>query len=204
MNVRLNGDVLKEVESFKYLGSVISRGGGVSKDVRQRTSEGAVAYGAMRSIWRERKVGMRVKCALYESIVVPKGTYAAESWGLRVEERKKLNVMEMNCLRNMCGVTRRDMVRSEVVRRRVGVVKKMEERVDERVLSWYGHAERMNSERITQIVYESKVDGSRGKGVPPKGWMSGVKDAVEKRGMTVEKPNPEVELLLLSAGLKSG
>ena len=119
LNVRLNGDVLEEVESFKYLGSVISRGGGVSVDVRQRMSDGAAAYGAMKSIWRVKEVGVRVKRALYESIVVPKVLYGAESWGLRSEEREKLNVMEMSCLRNMCGVTRRDRVRSEVVRRRV-------------------------------------------------------------------------------------
>ena len=63
----------------------------------------------------------------------------------------------------------------------------MEERVDERVLSWYGHAERMNSERMTKRVYESKVDGPRGRGRPPKGWMSGgVMVALEKRGMTIE------------------
>ena len=89
-------------------------------------------------------------------------------------------------MRNMCGVTRRDRVHNEVVRRRVGVVKKLEERVDERVLSLYGHAERMNSERMTKRVYESKVDGPRGRGAPPKGWKSGVKGALEKRGMTIE------------------
>ena len=40
LDVRLNGVVLEEVESFKYLGSVISKGGGVSEDVRQRVSAG--------------------------------------------------------------------------------------------------------------------------------------------------------------------
>ena len=62
---------------------------------------------------------MRVKRGLYESIVV------ATAWrgalGLKGAERKKLNVMEINCLRNMCGVTRRDLVCNEEVRRRVRV-----------------------------------------------------------------------------------
>ena len=100
LNVRLNWEVLEEVESFKYLGSVISKGVGVSKDVRQRVSEGAAAYGAMKSIWRTKEVGMRVKKGLYESIVVPTVMYGGESWGMREEEKRKLNVMEMNCLRN--------------------------------------------------------------------------------------------------------
>ena len=44
----------------------------------------------------------------------------------------------------------------------------------------------MSGERLAKRVYESKVEGVRGRGRPPKGWLSGVRDAVEKRGMTVE------------------
>ena len=43
--------------------------------------------------------------------------------------------MEMNCLRNMCGVTHRDRVKNEEVPRRVWVDRSMSDRVDERVLS---------------------------------------------------------------------
>ena len=61
--------------------------------------------------------------------------------------------MEMNCLRNMCGVTRRDRVRNEEVRERVGVDIALADRVEERVLSWFGHVE-----RLTKRVYESDND----------------------------------------------
>merc|ERR1712212_500081 len=87
----------------------------------------------------------------------------------------------MNCLRNMCGVTRRDRVRNEEVRERVGVDIALADRVEERVLSLFGHVERM-----TKRVYESNMGGVRGRGRPPKGCLTGVRDAVEKRGMTVE------------------
>ena len=36
LRVRLNGELLGEVESFKYQGSIISKDAGVSMDVRQR------------------------------------------------------------------------------------------------------------------------------------------------------------------------
>ena len=41
--------------------------------------------------------------------------------------------MEINCLRNMCRVTRRDLVCNEEVRRRVRVDRKLLDKVDERV-----------------------------------------------------------------------
>ena len=82
----------------------------------------------------------------------------------------------------MCGVTFRDRVQNEEVRRRVGVDRSMSDKVDERVLSWFGHVARMSGERLTKIVYELKVGGSRGRGRPLKGWMKGMKECCgEKR-----------------------
>merc|ERR1712074_215730 len=71
------------------------------------------------------------------------------------------------CLRSMCGVTRMDRVRNEVVRERVGVPEKLSGRVDRKVLKWFGHVERMGSDRMTKRVYVSEVDGERGRGRPP-------------------------------------
>ena len=93
--------------------------------------------------------------------------------------------MEMKCLRSMFGVTRLDRIENVELRRRVGVSRTMGVRAQEKALSWYGHMERMNGERLTKRVYESEVEGARGRGRPPKGWMSAVKDALEERSMTV-------------------
>ena len=57
---------------------------------------------------------MRARKGLYESNVVPTVLYGQDLWGLKDDGRTKINVMKMNCLRNMCGVTRRDFVSNEV------------------------------------------------------------------------------------------
>ena len=41
-----------------------------------------------------------MKRELYEGVVVPKVTYGVETWGMRMDERHNLNVMEMKCLRS--------------------------------------------------------------------------------------------------------
>ncbi len=69
---------------------------------------------------------MSAKRRLYKG-VVPTALYGAETWNMGAAGRKRLNVMEMRCLRNMCGVTRMDRVRNEEVRRRTGVVKELAE-----------------------------------------------------------------------------
>ena len=185
LSVRLNGEVLEEVESFRYLGSEICRSAKMSVEVEQRMKEGMAAFGAMKSIWRVKEVGMKAKKTLYESIIVPTVLYGGEAWGLKKAERERLDVMEMKCLRSICGVTRLDRIENVELRRRVGVSRPMGVRAVEKLLSWFGHMERMKGERLTKRVYESEVGGARRRGRPPKGWMDAVKDALKERGMTV-------------------
>ena len=183
VKIQLNGEILEEVNSFRYLGSMVSRGSGVHVDVKHKIMQGRAVCGALRRVWTNRKLGMDVKKVLYEGIVVPTVLYGGETWGLKVTERKKLNVMEMNCLRSMCGVNRRDRVRNEDIRQRVGICHELAERVDMKVLSWYGHVMRMNESRLTLRVYESKVEGYRGRGRPKMSWREGVKKALIVRGL---------------------
>ena len=72
-------------------------------------------FEAMKRLWIVRSVNFKAIRELYERVVVPTVMYGSEAWGLRVEERRKLDVMEMRCLRSMCGVTRMDRLRNEVV-----------------------------------------------------------------------------------------
>merc|ERR1712074_59765 len=61
-------------------------------------------FGAMKKMWKSRSLSVDLKRELYERIVVPTVMYGSESWGMKVEERGKLDVAEMKCLRSMCGV----------------------------------------------------------------------------------------------------
>ena len=60
---------------------------------------------------------------------------------MRSAESRKVNVLEMKCLRSLVGVSRSDRVTNEEVRRRAGIERKLESRADER---WFGHVETMN------------------------------------------------------------
>ena len=60
-------------------------------------------------------------------------------------ERRKVNVLEMRCLRSLVGASRIDRVRNEEVRRRAGIERVLASRADQRVLSWFGHVEKWMS-----------------------------------------------------------
>ena len=41
------------------------------------------------------------------------GIVRSKAWGMRSAERRKVNVLEMKCLRSLVGVSRMDRVRNE-------------------------------------------------------------------------------------------
>ena len=99
----------------------------------------------------------------------------------RHAERRKVNILEMKCLRSLVGVSRTDRVRNEEVRRRAGIERELASRADQRVLRWCGHVERMNEYRMARRLLIAEVSGGRVRERPRLGWMDGVKVALGNR-----------------------
>ena len=92
MDLSLNGEMLEKVDLFKYLGSIVSKNGGVVDDMISRVNEGAKVFGALSRIWKVGSFGMGVKKIMYERIVVPTLVYGAKTWCLNAREKMRLNV----------------------------------------------------------------------------------------------------------------
>ena len=71
----------------------------------------------MKRIWKVGSLGIDFKRMKYERIAVPTLLYRAETLGLKAREKRRLNVMEIMCLRRIFGVPIRDRVRNEEIRR---------------------------------------------------------------------------------------
>ena len=57
-----------------------------------------------------------------------------------------------------------DRVRNEEVRTRAGIEKELASRADQRVLRWFGHAERMDEYRMARRVLMAELSGGRVRG----------------------------------------
>ena len=113
MHVILKGEPLEEVDCFKYLRSQASADGGCEKDVVHRMKEGSGPSVAMKRVLSNRRLGIKTRKCLYEGVIVPTALYEAEAWGMKSAERRKVNVLEMKCLRSLDDVSLMDRVRNE-------------------------------------------------------------------------------------------
>ena len=155
MHVILNSKALEQVDCFKYLGSQVAADGGCERDGVHRMNEGYRASRALKNVLRNRGLGIKAKKCLYEGVIAPTALYGADALGMRSAARRKVNVLEMKCLRSLIGVSRIDRVRNEEVRRRAGIEMELASRADQRVLRWFGHVERMDDYRMANICTQT-------------------------------------------------
>ena len=99
--------------------------GGCESDMVHRMNEGYRAWGALKSVLRNRGLGIKAKKCLYAGVIVPTALYGAEAWSMRSAERRKVNVLEMKGLRSLVGVSRMERVNNEEVRRRAGIEREL-------------------------------------------------------------------------------
>ena len=70
-----------------------------------RMNQGYIAWGTLKSVLSNRGLGIEAKKCPYELVILPTALYGAEAWGMRSAERRKVNVLEMKCLRSLVGVS---------------------------------------------------------------------------------------------------
>ena len=69
----------------------------------------------------DRRVPQKLKGKFYRTAIRLVMLYGAECWPTKRRHVQQLSVAEMRMLRWSCGHTRRDRVRNEVIRDRIGV-----------------------------------------------------------------------------------
>ena len=139
------------------------------------------------SLWKNRGMSIEAKMCMWESIVVPTVLYGSESWVLSAEERQRLNVFDMRCLRRVLGVSVMDRVRNVDIRRLCGSKVSLSDRADRNILKWFGHIERMEEVRLTKRIYISEVEGNRGRGRPKRRWRDAVNDVLARGGLDMQE-----------------
>ncbi|KAE9419587.1 hypothetical protein Angca_007438, partial [Angiostrongylus cantonensis] len=134
------------------------------------------AWGAFKSIEDvvKRTKNTRLHAPIFDSTVLPALTYASETWPLRKQDERSLNVIERAVERTMLGVSRftqvRDRIRRSDLRQR-SKIKDVVLYAKQSKIRWAGHVMRMNDNRWTRAVSDwIPRDVKRAAGRPPTRW----------------------------------
>ncbi|KAF3643257.1 putative pre-mRNA-processing factor 6-like [Capsicum annuum] len=96
--VRLDSQVVRKKNSFKYLGSMIQGNGEIDENVSNRIGAGWMKWRLASGVLCDMKVPLRLKNKFYRVAVRPAMLYGAECWPVKNSHIQKLKVAEMRML----------------------------------------------------------------------------------------------------------
>ncbi|KAK3534394.1 hypothetical protein QTP86_014422 [Hemibagrus guttatus] len=183
--VRLQGEEVKKVQEFKYLGSTVQSNGECVKEVKKRVQAGWNGWRKVSGVLCDRKISARIKGKVYRTVVRLAMLYGLETVSLRKRQESELEVAELKMLRFSLGVTRLDRIRNEYIRG-TAHVGRLGDKVREARLRWFGHVQRRESEYIGRRMLDMELPGRRQRGKPKRRYMEVTNEDMKLVGASVE------------------
>ena len=135
-------------------------------DVNLRVQAAWSSWRKLSSILYDRKTPLRLKPKVHEAIIRPALTYGSEWCAMKVNNKMNTATTEMRMIRGILGVSRRDHIRNDEIRRILHLSP-----IDEIMCSgrrrWYGHVHRRDANNATGRVKDLAIPGNR-RGRPKK------------------------------------
>ncbi|KAK3541127.1 hypothetical protein QTP86_015732, partial [Hemibagrus guttatus] len=96
--VRLQGEEVKKVQEFKYLGSTVQSNGECGKEVKKRVQAGWNGWRKVSGVLCDQKISARIKGKVYRTVVRAAMLYGLETVSLRKRQESELEVAELKML----------------------------------------------------------------------------------------------------------
>ncbi|KAK3542027.1 hypothetical protein QTP86_010850 [Hemibagrus guttatus] len=185
---QVGGEVLPQVEEFKYLGVLFTSERRMDHEIDRRIGAAAAVMRSMyQSVVVKKELSRKAKLSIYQSIYVPTLTYGHELWVMTERVRPRIQAAEMSFLRRVAGRSLKDRVRSSVTREELGV-EPLLLHIERGQLRWLGHLFWMPPGRLPGEVFRACPTGKRPRGRPRTRWRDYVfRLAWERLGVPPEE-----------------
>ena len=183
---------IKVVEHFKYLGAFSSADGTNVKEINNRVGKAAGAFRELEKVWKDRHLSLDIKMKFYNSCVLSTLLYAAECWSLTERDEARLDAFDMRCQRKILRIAWTQHITNKYVR---SLTKQpvLSNTIRKRRLQWFGHLQRMDSNRIPKRLYQwTPTHGKRRCGRPRTTWKNVIQRDLRKLGTEWSTEEAEV------------
>jgi hypothetical protein len=184
--VTINGEQIELVQAFKYLGSTITPNGQAKNEIQLRVDVARRAFLQLRRVlWTRSEISLRTKVRVYRAAIRPVLCYGCETWPLRVQDLRRLEILDHWCLRYILEVNLLDQISNKEVRQRCCTIEKLSVLLQNRRLQWFGHVlRRPTTELSRKVLLPEPLPQWRCRlGGQLKTWISTIKEDVECLGL---------------------
>ena len=174
IEVRVNNEVLQQVNKFIYLGTETREDIKTEKEIERRSNIAKEKFFKMSKVFTTKRLKLKTKLNILKCYIYSIFTYGCEAWTLSKASEAKVEVFEMWCLRQMSNIKWKDRIRNEIVLEKLQTSRQLLKDIQKRKLRYFGHVKRKNNLLTTSM--EGKVEGRRPRGRPRNNWVGDVKE----------------------------
>lgn len=160
--MQYGGTTLKQVNSFKYLGTVITSDGRCTTEVRCRIGQAKIAFQRLRSILCNKHISIEIRKQILQLYVTQILYYGSEAWTINNKTEKQLEAVEMWFLRRMLKISWTDKISNENLFIKTNERRKIILDLRKSQSKFIGHILRKG--KLEHIVTTGKIIGRRDRG----------------------------------------
>ena len=135
---------------------------------------------------RSRIWSRATKIILYKTLIRPEVSYGAEVWTVTEKEEQAVLIFERKIFRTIYGAKYENGEWKSRTNREVEEISKGENIVKwikGQRISWLGHLERTEEDRMTKKIFTEELEGTRRRGRPRKRWKEEVERDLQVLGV---------------------
>jgi exonuclease III len=174
--ITIDGNPLKAVEHFKYLGSIVSNDASMDAEITARIAKATSAFGRLiKRLWTNRGVRLDTKISVYKATVLTSLMYGCETWTLNKQQINRLEKFHQSSLRKIARIRWFHKVTNYEVLSRCKI-HSLQSMLEKAKLRWTGHVIRMDNGRIPKAL----LYGRLATGVPRRGNHNTYSNSVKR------------------------
>ena len=175
---QIEGETVKTVTEFTFLGSKVTVDGDCSHEIKRRLLLGWKLLTNLDSILKSRDITLPTKVHLVKVMVFLVVMYGCESWTIKKAECQRIDVFELWCWRRLLRVPWTTRRSNQCILKEISPEYSLEGLMLKLKLQYFGHVMRRN-DPLVKILMLGKTEGRRRRGQQRMRWLDGITDSMD-------------------------
>jgi len=173
VDINIEGRKVEQVQTFTYLGSLITEDGRAEKEIGKRIGIAKRTFQNMYKLITNHALSLKTKIRLTKCYVWSTFLYGCETWTLTSALEKKITSFEMWVYRRISRTPWTERKTNQQVLEKLNLKRtELATAVRKRKLQYFGHVTRHNT--LQKTILEGKVEGKRGRGRKRTRWIDNI------------------------------
>ena len=175
---QIDGETMKTMIDFIFLGSKITADGDCSHEIKRCLLLGRKAMTNLDSILKSRDVTLTTKVCLVKAMVFPVVMYGHESWTIKKTEHQRIDAFELWCWRRPLRVPWTARRSNQSILKETCPEYSLEGLMLKLKLQYFGHL-MWRTDSLDKTLMLGKIESRRKRGQQKLRWLDGITDSMD-------------------------